>query len=263
MSSVSKNTGILLVAFGSGYSGAQSAMENIDREVRKAFPGAGLFWAFTSSVIRHKLKKEGRLIHSPLEALIKMRDEGFSEIVVQSLHVIPGGEYESLQKTVMEFVQESGEIKSVKLGRPLLYNHEDIVEVCRILPDILPGGRDHEDVVILMGHGTSHPSNIYYPGVQYYLWQQSPRYWIATVEGYPALQDILPMLRKQQVKRIWLIPFLTIAGNHAVTDMAGNGPGSWKTILEAEGYEVRSVLKGLAEYNEIVQIWIGHLKDLL
>lgn len=258
-----KNTGILLVAFGSGRSGAQTAMENIDREVKKAFPEAELFWAFTSGIIRAKLKQNDRPIDSPLEALSKMRDQGFSEIIVQSLHVIPGGEYESLQKTISAFIEQSGGTLSIKSGKPLLYSHEDILEICRILSDLLPSGKDDGDAVILMGHGTSHPSNIYYPGIQYYLWQQSPRYWIATVEGYPALRDILPMLREKLITRVWLVPFLAIAGNHAVTDMAGDKPESWKTILEAEGYEVRPILKGLAEYNEIVRVWISHLKDSL
>lgn len=258
-----KSTGILLVAFGSGYPAAQIAMANIEREVKKAFPEAELFWAFTSSIIRNKLKKEGCPIDSPAKALLRMRDNGFGEIIVQSLHVIPGGEYESLQKKVMEFIQEPGGVQTVRLGKPLLYSHEDIVEVCRILPEILPVAEDTGDAVILMGHGTSHPSNIYYPGIQYYLWQQSPRYWIATVEGYPALEDILPMLRELKFKRIWLVPFLAIAGNHVINDMAGDKPDSWKSLLESEGYEVHTLYKGLAEYNEIVRIWIRHLKETL
>jgi sirohydrochlorin cobaltochelatase len=258
-----KNTGILLVAFGSGYPGAQAAVENIEREVKKAFPEAELFWAFTSSVIRNKLKKEGRPIDSPAGALMRMRDNGFSEIIVQSLHVIPGGEYESLQKTVTEFIHEPGGVQTVTLGKPLLYSHEDIVEVCRILPDIFPAGGKTEDAVILMGHGTSHPSNIYYPGLQYYLWQQSPCYWIATIEGYPGLHDVLPMLKELKFKRIWLVPFLAIAGNHVLNDMAGDKPDSWKSLLESEGYEVHTLYKGLAEYNEIVRIWIRHLKENL
>ena len=258
-----KNTGILLVAFGSGRSGTQTALENIDREVKKAFPEAELFWAFTSGIIRAKLKRDDRPIDSPLEALSKMRDQGFSGIIVQSLHVIPGGEYESLQKTISTFIEQSGETLSIKSGKPLLYSHEDIFEICRILPDLLPSGKDAGDAVILMGHGTSHPSNIYYPGIQYYLWQQSPHYWIATVEGYPGLSDILPMLKKNQIRRVWLVPFLAVAGNHVMNDMAGDKPDSWKSILETEGFEVQPILKGLAEYNEIVRIWISHLKDSL
>jgi sirohydrochlorin cobaltochelatase len=131
------------------------------------------------------------------------------------------------------------------------------------LPDILPVEVNTEDAVILMGHGTSHPSNIYYPGIQYYLWKRSPRYWIATIEGYPKLHDVLPMLRELKFKRIWLVPFLAIAGNHVLNDMADDKPDSWKSLLESEGYEVHTLYKGLAEYNEIARIWIRHLKETL
>ncbi|MGV8139806.1 MAG: sirohydrochlorin cobaltochelatase [Mangrovibacterium sp.] len=258
-----KNTGILLVAFGSGRSEAQEAMANIEQELRIAFPEAELFWAFTSGIIRGKLQAEGRHVDSPFEALHRMRQQGFSEIIVQSLHVIPGGEYERLQKTISAFTEQGGGAVSVKSGRPLLCSHEDILEVCRMLPEILPAVEDECDAVILMGHGTSHPSNIYYPGIQYYLWQQSSRYWIATVEGYPSLQDILPLLKEKQIRRIWLVPFMAVAGNHVLDDMAGDKPDSWKSILEVNGYEVHAILKGLAEYNEIVRIWISHLKDSL
>ncbi|MEL7588095.1 MAG: sirohydrochlorin cobaltochelatase [Prolixibacteraceae bacterium] len=258
-----KKTGILLVAFGSGRAGAQTAMANIDREVKTAFPDAELYWAFTSGIIRAKLKAENRPIDSPLEALHRMQEQGFSEIIVQSLHVIPGGEYESLQNTISAFAAQTGGAVTVKSGRPLLYHHEDIVAVCHILPALLPAAGEECDAVILMGHGTSHPSNIYYPGIQYYLWQQSPRYWLGTVEGYPSLQDILPMLKAKRIRRVWLVPFLAVAGNHVLDDMAGDKPESWKSILETAGYEVHPVLKGLAEYDEIVRIWISHLKDSL
>lgn len=256
-----KNVGILLVAFGSARPAARAAIANMEREVEKVFPDAALFLAFTSSIVRGRLAKEDRPVDSPQEALCRMQEQGFSEILVQSLHVIPGGEYEGLQKTVRAFAEQAGGAISVKLGRPLLCTHEDILELCRILPALLPPYEDEGDAVLLMGHGTSHASNIYYPGIQYYLWQQSPRYWIATVEGYPALQDILPMLKEKRIRRVWLEPFLAVAGNHVLDDMAGDKPDSWKSILEAEGYQVHPVLKGLAEYKEIAWLWISHLKE--
>jgi len=43
--------------------------------------------------------------------------------------------------------------------------------------------------------------------------------------------------------------------------MAGDGPESWKTLLEKEGFQVQPVLKGMAEYDNIVKIWIDHLKS--
>ncbi len=254
--------GIVLVAFGTSYGEAMGAFDRIGRMVKDAFPGVPVFWAFTSSVIRRKLKEQGRPVYSPAEMLAWMGAAGFSRVAVQSLHVIPGQEYEGLRKTINAFLHIPKGIETIKLGKPLLFSHDDILTVCNRLSPVLPGLAEHE-AVVLMGHGTGHPSNIYYPGLQYYLWQLSPRYWLATVEGYPSLQDILPKLKEQEVHRVWLAPFLSVAGNHARNDMAGEKPDSWKSILEANGFQVRTELKGLAEYDEIASIWVSHLKEIV
>ena len=149
------------------------------------------------------------------------------------------------------------------LGKPLLYHHEDIVETCEALYSIFPKERKSSDAIVLMGHGTAHQSNIYYPGVQYYLWQQSPLIFLGTVEGYPGLNEVILGLKEKKVKTIWLQPFMSVAGDHAQNDMAGDEPDSWKSQLEAAGFTVKPVLKGLAEFEDIDTIWIKHLKEIM
>jgi sirohydrochlorin cobaltochelatase len=56
------------------------------------------------------------------------------------------------------------------------------------------------------------------------------------------------------------MPFMTVAGDHVRNDMAGADENSWKTILENEGIECVPVLKGIAEYQEFVDIWVDHLR---
>lgn len=257
-----EKTGILLVSFGTSYAEAQVALDNIDEEVKKNFPEIEVRWAFTSNIIRRKLAKQGRHVDSPAEAIAKMGNDGFTKLAVQSLHIIPGVEYESLKKTVDAFNQIPKGVKQLALGKSLLYEHDNIKELCSKLERGFPTTR-LDDAIVLMGHGTFHQSNIYYPGVQYYLWQLSTRYFMGTVEGYPNLDDVLFSLKKQKIKRIWLMPFMSVAGDHARNDMAGDDADSWKSILEAEGYEVKPLLKGLAEQDDIVNIWINHLKDAL
>ncbi|MGV8139007.1 MAG: sirohydrochlorin cobaltochelatase [Mangrovibacterium sp.] len=258
-----EKTGILLVSFGTSYSDAQGALDHVEDQVRKAFPDIEIRWAFTSDMIRNKLKKQNRYIDSPAEAMAKMGSEGFTRIAVQSLHIIPGEEYESLQKTVNAFNHISKNGQTIRLGKPLLYRNEDIAAVCDVLEKIVPDERAGGEAVVFMGHGTPHPSNIYYPGVQYYLWEKSALYFLATVEGYPGLNEIFPKLKEQQIKTVWLIPFMSVAGDHAQNDMAGDEPESWKSQLEAAGYIVKPVLKGLAGYDEIAGIWVNHLKEVL
>ncbi len=256
-------TGILLISFGTSYSNAQKALDNIEDEVKKSFPNTEVRWAFTSNFIRKKLKKQGKYIDSPAEALAKMANDGFSKIAVQSLHIIPGEEYENLAKTVEAFNQMPKNAEAVLIGHPLLYYHDDIAKVVDSIEAILPKEIKKGDALLFMGHGTHHMSNIYYPGVQYYLWQKSPLFFLATVEGYPELGDVLPKLKENKVKTVWLMPFMSLAGDHAQNDMAGNEPDSWKSILEAEGYEVKTIMSGLGEYDSIVAIWIEHLKKII
>ncbi len=258
-----EKTGLLLVSFGTSYADAQSALDRIDEQVKAVFPDVEVRWAFTSNIIRHILKDRGRIVESPAEALAHMGADGFTKIAVQALHVIPGEEYENLEKTVAAFNQVPKNARKIILGRPLLYSHEDITETGIALEAILPAERMSGDAVVLMGHGTSHPSNIYYPGVQYYLWQRSPLLFLGTVEGYPGLEEIIPKLKEQKVKTVWLMPFMSVAGDHAQNDMAGAESDSWKSQLETAGFTVKPVLKGLAEYEAIDAIWVKHLKEVV
>lgn len=256
-------TGILLVSFGSSYPGTKDTFDNIEEEIQTAFPELEIRWAYTSKIIRKKLRSRGEKIDSPAEALAKMGEAGFKRVAVQSLHVIPGKEYVNLKKTVEAFSKMPKGLDIVKLGAPLLYHHKDIVKLSDALFQHLPSEMSKNDVLIYMGHGTHHSANIYYPGMQYYLWQKNPNIFLATVEGYPELNQVIEKLDKKTIPKVWLLPFMTIAGDHAQNDMAGDEKDSWKSILESKGYRVEALMEGMAEHKEIVQIWIDHLKAVL
>jgi sirohydrochlorin cobaltochelatase len=44
--------------------------------------------------------------------------------------------------------------------------------------------------------------------------------------------------------------------------MAGAGTDSWKSILSDKGITTKVVLKGTAEYDNIADLWVDHLKDI-
>ncbi len=254
--------GILLVTFGTSYPEARVAFNNIEEQVKKEFPDVEVRWAYTSKIIRNILKKRGEEIDSPSEALAKMGEDGFTHVAVQSLHVIPGEEYENLKITVEAFNKIPKGLQVAKMGTPLLYLDSDNQSLAAFINHKFYNKLDDTSAVLLMGHGTHHQSNIYYPGFQYYLSQQSDRFYLGTVEGYPMLEQIIPVLKEKGIKKVVLTPFMTVAGDHAQNDMAGNEDDSWESILKKEGFETEVILKGLAEYDEVVNIWIGHLKKV-
>ncbi|MCP4342325.1 MAG: hypothetical protein GY799_26480, partial [Desulfobulbaceae bacterium] len=54
---------------------------------------------------------------------------------------------------------------------------------------------------------------------------------IGNVEGYPELEDVIELLNLYGVKKIILKPFMVVAGDHSINDMASGEEDSWKSIL--------------------------------
>ena len=84
---------------------------------------------------------------------------------------------------------------------------------------------------------------------------------IGVVEGYPALDDLLKHLENTGNKKVILKPFMIVAGNHAVNDMAGEEEDSWKSILQGKGYHVEAILEGLGSNNGFADLFVDHIKD--
>ncbi|MFW6055139.1 MAG: sirohydrochlorin cobaltochelatase [Thermodesulfobacteriota bacterium] len=253
--------GILLVTFGSSYPQAKTAFENIAAEVEKAFPGVPVRWAYTSKIIRHKLAKQGKELDSTAMALAEMMDQDFTHVAVQSLHTIPGAEFHDLLSIIKGFESMSGGFQKLCLGYPLLAASRDLENVRKAMLANIPKERKPDEAVIFMGHGSHHPSNAFYQAMAYEFQLKDENVYLGTVEGAPSLKDILVELEARDTQKAWLMPFMSVAGDHVRNDMAGDGPDSWKSILAREGIACETVLKGTAEYDNIVDIWLDHLQE--
>lgn len=257
-------TGILLVAFGTTVPEARASYDAFERSVREAFPGVPVRWAYTSHIVRKRIAARGLAVPSVPQALETMRADGVRRVAVQSLHVIPGEEYhDKLLRTVLEHRRRANGFEAVALGDPLLSTHEDMKAAAAALLASVPAERGADDAMVFMGHGTHHPANIYYPGLQWYLSERDPLAFTGTVEGAPGLDWVLDRLKAEGVKRVWLQPLMTVAGDHARNDMAGDEPGSWKSVLDDAGFEVHPVLRGMGEYAAFRAIWLDHLRSAL
>lgn len=257
-----KKTGILLVAFGSSEESAQVSFENIDRKVKRDFPDIPVQWAYTSHIIRKKLAAQGKLLDSPEVALARMLDEGFTHVAVQSLHTISGAEFHDLQRTVAGFARMGG-FEQVALGNPLLATQEDLARTVEAILATVPKQRNPEEAVILMGHGTHHPANAFYAALMFQLQLRDPNIFIGTVEAFPDAAVILELLTAKGIKTAYLMPFMSVAGDHAKNDMAGDDQDSWKSIFTSAGITCIPILKGTAEFDEFVDIWVEHIGQTL
>ncbi len=258
-----KGPAILLVTFGTSIPEAQKAFANIEEEVKTAFPDVPVKWAYTSYIIREKLAKSGRHLDSPEVALAKLMDEGYTRVAVQSLHMIPGAEFHDLRINAGAFKKMKDGFQSLMVGWPALSTSEDFTKAVDAVFSIIPKDRKKDEAVVLMGHGTHHPANAVYEALMYRLQRRDPNVFMGTVEGSPTLDEIKGMLLERGVKKAWLMPFMSVAGDHTVNDLAGGEDDSWMSVLTKAGITCVPVIKGMAEYDGFVALWIDHLKTVM
>ena len=252
---------ILLVAFGTSDPEAAMAFELVEKRARERFPGVEMRWAYTSRMIRYKLAKQGKLLDSPETAFAKLMDDGYTHVAVLSLHTIPGEEFHELYQNAHLFGQMSGGFQKVLVARPLLSSGKDMETVAQVLLKNIPG-RKAGDAVIFMGHGTEHhPADAIYLAMNQVFQEIDSNAFVAAVEGNNSLETVIPKLKKRKANKVFLVPLMSVAGDHAKNDMAGDEDDSWKSILTAKGFKVEPILKGTAEHLEIVDIWLEHLKS--
>lgn len=250
---------IVLVAFGTSDPEAAKAFDLVEKRARDQFPGVELRWAYTSKMIRAKLAKQGKLLDSPETVFAKLMSDGYTHVAVLSLHSIPGEEFHELYQNAHLFGQMAGGFQKILVSRPLLSSTKDMQTVAAALLKNVPG-RQAGDAVIFMGHGTEHhPADAIYLAMNQVFQELDPNAFVAAVEGSNSIETVVPKLTIRKVKKVFLVPLMSVAGDHAKNDMAGAEKDSWKSILTERGFTCEAILKGTAEIPEIVDVWLDHL----
>lgn len=258
---------ILVVSFGTTYEQTiKLTIEKIEDNIKDKFKDYEVRRAFTSHMVIKKLKNMYDIfVDNPEEALERLYKQGFSDVVVQPLHIIPGEEYDYI-KNVVNAYRIKNSFKNITLGRPLLYfkGEDAIPDDYSIMVEALKAQFKEDENVIFMGHGTKHPANAVYSCLQAVLRDHElNNVFIGTVEGYPTLNNVINYLKEKEIKAVTLMPLLLVAGDHAINDMASCEEDSWKSILEREGFKVKIYLHGLGENSKIQYIYVKHLEDAI
>lgn len=250
---------ILVVSFGTSYHDTRKkTIEACENKIKESFEGYDFYRAFTSGMIINKLKKRDNMfIDNPTEVLEKLYNNGYKEVIVQSLHIICGDEYNKLKDMVSGFEDK---FDKICIGRPLLTYIDDYRETVEAVKQDLDN-MDIDEAILFMGHGTEHESHASYPAIEYMFRDYGINAFVGTVEGYPELEQVIKKLREYNIKTVDLLPFMLVAGDHAINDMAGDDEDSWKTILEKEGFNVKVHLKGLGENPYIQEKFRNHALD--
>ncbi len=247
---------ILLVAFGASSAQGQNALKGFDSLVRQRYPGIPVRWAYTSLLLRERLAQARQKSDSVRKALQRLSFERFTHVAVQPLQTIPGREHGEVCAAVDEAMAQDN--LRCQVGVPLLTTEEDLHATAQAVLHHLPAERAAHEDVIFMGHGAEHHAVGRYADLAQAVYALDSKVHVGAMNGAVLLDDILPRLSSE---RVWLMPLLSVVGNHALKDMAGHGNQSWRSRVEALGCQCIPVLKGTAEYAGFAEIWLRHLNS--
>jgi len=293
------NKVILLVAFGSTWQQAYDAFDATVNAYKTAFPGYDVFLSFSSAIcINRAAAGENvapRNFYAPPFWLTAFAQDGvkYSEIVVQSLQVIPGEEYTRVINYIKDFANNSnGDIDddylskvTLRLGVPLLQDKDTDVKNVAVALDVLYKKQAAEGVVAFMGHGNpdsydTYKANVRYTQLEEALQKFNKNYFVGTVDMMDNFKtNVLERMQAAGIKsgKVYCHPLMSIDGDHGHNDMAGDDDAwnngyqpneegevedtSWKMYFNRMGYTCDNstmIEKGLLELPTIRQIWIDH-----
>ena len=315
-----KKEAVLLIAFGSTWNNAFLAFDKTIEAYEKEFPNADVYISFSSDIcinrasIGENVDDNGNIVrrdyYEPRYLLHAIGAAKYSKIYVQSLQVIPGEEFAAVVAAVKKFMNNGyigdahlddaylaklSEDEAIRFGMPLLNSvDEDVPAVAKEL-NALYKNEAAQGAVAFMGHGNpdsydTFKANVRYTQLENALQAYSTSYFVGTVdmpENYK--QDVLDRMQKKGINngKIFLHALMSIAGDHAHNDMAGdddawdadkksfevNDEGevedtSWKNYFSHLGYTcdddiLKGCVTGLLENTKVRQLWLNHIKRAL
>lgn len=251
-------SGVLLAVFGTSEPEALASYQAIAKSYEQL--GVPVAWAYTSDIIRAKLAKAGNRPATPAEALDELAAKGVKHVRVQSLHMAAGEEFSQMELGVYAaLLRQPGRFESVRMGRPLLESEQDMNDVVAAVLGELAAKRQPGDGLVLMGHGHADGrADLPMFALRDAFQRADPLVFLATVEGSLDFDRALAALKAKGVKRVWLAPFMVVAGDHARNDLSGPEEDSWASLLRDAGLNVSVHLKGLGEAAGVRDVFVRH-----
>ena len=251
---------LLVVSFGTSHEDTRrKTIDRIEAALAAAFPDRSLYRAWTSGMIIRKLAKNGTQINTVSEAMEAMLRDGVTDLLVQPTHILNGVENDNMIRDISAYCDR---FERLEFAAPLLSSDDDMQRVVEIFADRF-SDLSEDTALVLMGHGTSHYVNPVYAALDYRFKECGhDSVFVATVEAYPALENLIALLKAQsRIRKVLLTPFMIVAGDHAKNDMSGDEEDSWKNQLAKAGYSVECCVRGLGEYDEICDLLVDHARQ--
>ena len=239
---------IVVVSFGTTHRDAeQTCIRPVEEALRAAFPDWEVRRAWTSRMIARRLAQRGEAVENEVEALARLRAEGYGRVALASTHIIRGQEY----------ARVTAAAGGAPVSAPLLDTPEDLDWMAGLLDGI---AAEEGRSLLVMGHGTDHAADRTYARLRQRL---TPRVKLACVEGALSLDGLLEALESVPGRALTLMPLMLVAGDHAKNDLAGDQPDSWKRRLETLGFDIHPRLTGLGALPAVQRRFVEKLAPLL
>ena len=269
---------LLVVSFGTSYNDSRVAdIKSIEDALQEAYPDWSVRRAFTAQIIiNHIQARDGEKIDNMQQALDRAVANGVKNLVVQPTHLMHGAEYDEMCEAIAEYEDQ---FESVSIAEPLLGEvgadatavnaDKETVAKAVIAEAVKDGGYESVEAAgedgtafVFLGHGTAHVAKVTYSQMQTQMQDLGyENVFVGTVEGEPeetACEAVIEAAKAAGYTKVVLRPLMVVAGDHANNDMAGSEEDSWKSMFEAEGFEVECQISGLGEIADVQAIYVAH-----
>ncbi len=249
---------ILLAMFGTTAEEASVDYEYLKEKIALRFPHIPVFYSYTADKIRYKLERQGKEAFSVSQALMKLYDQKFTHIAVQSLHTVPGVEFCWTKQQATALIHPRKGLKNITIGDPLITN-ASLMNVARLIPEYVPKTKEDE-AIVLAGHGTYHEAQVYYHALESAVSKYVPNCIVGALMGENlGINTVVDKLKAKQYKKVHIVPFMGVAGHHYLLDLLGEHKTSWKSILTHEGFECSEYAVGTVAHESFTPIWLHNL----
>lgn len=265
---------VIAAAFGStNPKGRNMALDGLIGELEKRHPDVEIRRAYISDVIRQRvLANEGIALKSPKEVLKELSLEGFTQVAIVTTELIPGAVYQSMEELVESYrdgfsqltlaksilwdINEDGadDIDKLLEAVGITLQAEEHVSAEKALAGADSAGKG--SALILMCHGTKHPSQKCYSMINNRLKDRFPGVYMYCLEASPSIEALAQVLRADGVRAVRLRPLMYTLGKHVLRDMERDGE-----FLRNKGFKVIEFSKECLSENQSVISMLGDRAD--
>ncbi len=252
---------IIIASFGCSIKESrQKYIETIENAVKNEFENVDCFRVFTSEIIRKKIYREENIFIDNMElALKKLKDNNYTHVYILSSHIIPGFEYEKILNAANECKNDFEEIKVTRTFLDDEMGEKEILAVkSYIKTDI-----NSDEAIVLVGHGSDHISHKYYKNFENLLNKDIENIFIINVEGDTYMDEAANNLKEKNIKKVYIYPFMVVAGDHALNDIASDEDDSIKSYFIKNGFEAEAFITGLGNNKNTVELFVERLNDCM